>query len=86
MHVLIAIAFKSLLIAGLTLVLLALMKRRSAAEGCTCHTSQIFPSRSLNVLCVTFLRVVGLKDQACENPASKCGCFGKELMLRICSL
>jgi beta-lactamase regulating signal transducer with metallopeptidase domain len=32
MHVLIAIAFKSLLIAGLTLGLLALMKRRSAAE------------------------------------------------------
>ena len=32
MAVLIAIAFKSLLIAGLTLGLLALMKRRSAAE------------------------------------------------------
>jgi beta-lactamase regulating signal transducer with metallopeptidase domain len=32
MHVLIAIAFKSLLLAGLTLGLLALMKRRSAAE------------------------------------------------------
>jgi beta-lactamase regulating signal transducer with metallopeptidase domain len=32
MHVLIAIAFKSLLIAGLTLGLLALMKKRSAAE------------------------------------------------------
>ena len=32
MHVLIAIALKSLLIAGLTLGLLALMKQRSAAE------------------------------------------------------
>ena len=32
MSVLIAIAFKSLLVAGLTLALLALMKRRSAAE------------------------------------------------------
>jgi beta-lactamase regulating signal transducer with metallopeptidase domain len=32
MHVLIAIAFKSLLLAGLTLGLLALMKKRSAAE------------------------------------------------------